>query len=192
MALRPILVAPDPRLKQVSEPVAEVTDEIRRLMDDMLETMYEAPGIGLAAIQVGVAKRVIVMDLGKPGDDEDEGAPKSDKDKKDKKAEREPRFFVNPEIVWASDDLVLCEEGCLSVPDLYEEVERPAQVRVRFLDYDGKQQEIDCDGMLAVCIQHEMDHLEGILFIDHLSRLKREMMLKKLAKARKGAERESA
>jgi len=161
-------------------------------MDDMLETMYEAPGIGLAAIQVGVAKRVIVMDLGKPGDDEDEGAPKSDKDKKDKKAEREPRFFVNPEIVWASDDLVLCEEGCLSVPDLYEEVERPAQVRVRFLDYDGKQQEIDCDGMLAVCIQHEMDHLEGILFIDHLSRLKREMMLKKLAKARKGAERESA
>jgi peptide deformylase len=192
MALRPILVAPDPRLKQVSEPVAEVTDEIRRLMDDMLETMYEAPGIGLAAIQIGVPKRVIVMDLGKPDDDEDEGAPKSDKDKKDKKVEREPRFFVNPEIVWASDDLVLCEEGCLSVPDLYEEVERPAQVRVRFLDYHGKQQEIDCDGMLAVCIQHEMDHLEGILFIDHLSRLKREMMLKKLAKARKGAERESA
>jgi peptide deformylase len=192
MALLPILVAPDPRLKQVSEPVAEVTDEIRRLMDDMLETMYEAPGIGLAAIQVGVAKRVIVMDLGKPDDDEDEGAPKSDKDAKDKKVERDPRFFVNPEIVWASDDLVLCEEGCLSVPDLYEEVERPAQVRVRFLDYDGKSQEIDCDGMLAVCIQHEMDHLEGILFIDHLSRLKREMMLKKLAKARKGAEREDA
>jgi peptide deformylase len=192
MALLPILVAPDPRLKQVSEPVAEVTDEIRRLMDDMLETMYEAPGIGLAAIQVGVAKRVIVMDLGKPDDDEDEGAPKSDKDTKDKKVEREPRYFVNPEIVWASDDLVLCEEGCLSVPDLYEEVERPAQVRVRFLDYDGKSQEIECDGMLAVCIQHEMDHLEGILFIDHLSRLKRDMMLKKLAKARKGAEREDA
>jgi peptide deformylase len=192
MALLPILVAPDPILKQVSEPVAEVTDEIRRLMDDMLETMYEAPGIGLAAIQVGVAKRVIVMDLGKPDDDEDEGAPKGDQDKKEKKVERDPRFFVNPEIVWASDDLVLCEEGCLSVPDLYEEVERPAQVRVRFLDYDGKSQEIDCDGMLAVCIQHEMDHLEGILFIDHLSRLKREMMLKKLAKARKGAEREDA
>lgn len=192
MALLPILVAPDARLKQVSEPVAEVTDEIRRLMDDMLETMYEAPGIGLAAIQVGVAKRVIVMDLGKPGDDDEEGAPKGDQDKKDKKVERDPRFFVNPEIVWASDDLVLCEEGCLSVPDLYEEVERPAQVRVRFLDYDGKSQEIDCDGMLAVCIQHEMDHLEGILFIDHLSRLKREMMLKKLAKARKGAEREDA
>ena len=190
MALRPILVAPDPRLKQVSEPVAEVTDEIRRLMDDMLETMYEAPGIGLAAIQIGVPKRVIVMDLGKPLSEEEEAAAKVKGEKV--VPEREPRYFVNPEIVWASDDFVLCEEGCLSVPDLYEEVERPAQVRVRFLDYHGKQQEIDCDGMLAVCIQHEMDHLEGILFIDHLSRLKREMMLKKLAKARKGAERESA
>lgn len=158
-------------------------------MDDMLETMYEAPGIGLAAVQIGVPKRVIVMDLGKPVDD-DEGAPRDEKSKK--KPEPDPRYFVNPEIVWASDDLVLCEEGCLSVPDLYEEVERPAQVRVRFLDYHGEQQELDCDGMLAVCIQHEMDHLQGILFIDHLSRLKREMMLKKLAKARKGAERENA
>jgi peptide deformylase len=191
MALRPILIAPDPRLKQVSEPVAAVTDDTRRLMDDMLETMYAAPGIGLAAIQVGVAKRVIVIDIGKPKAGEDGEGEDKGEDKKEKR-EPDPRFFVNPEIVWASDDLVSCEEGCLSVPDLYEEVERPARVRVRFLDYDGAQQEIDCEGMLAVCIQHEMDHLEGILFIDHLSRLKREMMLKKLAKARRSAERESA
>jgi len=188
MALRPILVAPDPRLKEVSEPVSEVTDETRRFMDDMLETMYAAPGIGLAAIQVGVAKRVIVIDLGKPIEDDGETAGPDDK----KKTEPDPMYFVNPEIVWASDDLVLCEEGCLSVPDLYEEVERPSRVRVRFVDYHGKSQEIDCEGMLAVCIQHEMDHLQGILFIDHLSRLKRDMMLKKLAKARKSAERETA
>ncbi len=188
MALRPILVAPDPRLKEVSEPVSEVTDETRRLMDDMLETMYAAPGIGLAAIQIGVAQRVIVIDLGKPAEDDDGEAKPDDK----KKTEPDPMYFVNPEIVWASDDLVLCEEGCLSVPDLYEEVERPSRVRVRFIDYHGKRQEIDCDGMLAVCIQHEMDHLQGILFIDHLSRLKRDMMLKKLAKARKSAERETA
>jgi peptide deformylase len=191
MALRPILIAPDARLKEVSEPVSEVTDETRALMDDMLETMYAAPGIGLAAIQVGVAKRVIVIDIGKPKASGGEGEPDESKRKKEEK-EPDPRYFVNPEIVWASDDLVVCEEGCLSVPDLYEEVERPAQVRVRFLDYHGTQQEIDCDGMLAVCIQHEMDHLEGVLFIDHLSRLKREMMLKKLVKARKSAERETA
>jgi peptide deformylase len=188
MALRPILVAPDPRLKQVSEPVAQVTDETRRLMDDMLETMYAAPGIGLAAIQIGVAQRVIVIDIGKPKEEADEaGAPEEKK-----QTDPDPMYFVNPEIVWSSDDLVVCEEGCLSVPDLYEEVERPSRVRVRFIDYYGKSQEIDCEGMLAVCIQHEMDHLEGILFIDHLSRLKRDMMLKKLAKARKGAERETA
>jgi peptide deformylase len=191
MALRPILIAPDPRLKQVSEPVAAVTDDIRRLMDDMLETMYAAPGIGLAAIQVGVAKRVIVIDIGKPKAGEEGEVEEAGEGKKQKR-EPDPRFFINPEIVWASDDLVSCEEGCLSVPDLYEEVERPARVRVRFLDYHGAEQEIDCEGMLAVCIQHEMDHLEGILFIDHLSRLKREMMLKKLAKARRSAERESA
>ncbi|MFM9865071.1 MAG: peptide deformylase [Micropepsaceae bacterium] len=180
MALRPILIAPDPRLKQVSLPVASVTAETRRLMDDMLETMYAAPGIGLAAIQIGEAQRIIVIDVGKdkPGADEGDDAEKKEKDP-------DPMFFVNPEIVWASDEKVMCEEGCLSVPDLYEEVERPARVRVRFVDYQGRPQEIDCEGMLAVCIQHEMDHLEGVLFIDHLSRLKREMMLKKLAKARK-------
>jgi peptide deformylase len=143
--------------------------------------MYAAPGIGLAAIQVGVPQRVIVIDLGKPKPGAEGEAEEGKKVEKDP----DPQYFVNPEIVWASDDLVVCEEGCLSVPDLYEEVERPAQVRVKFLDYHGKQQELDCEGMLAVCIQHEMDHLEGVLFIDHLSRLKREIMLKKLAKARK-------
>ena len=181
MAKRPILVAPDSVLKQVSQPVAEVTDELRRLMDDMLETMYAAPGIGLAAIQIGVAKRIIVIDVGKDKPGADDG---DDEDKK-KEKDPDPMYFVNPEIVWASDEKVMCEEGCLSVPDLYEEVERPARVKVRYLDYHGKQREIDCAGMLAVCIQHEMDHLEGVLFIDHLSRLKREMMLKKLVKARK-------
>jgi peptide deformylase len=181
MSLRTILIAPDPRLKQVSLPVAVVTDESRRLMDDMLETMYAAPGIGLAAIQIGEAKRIIVIDIGKPKAEAEE----SDDEEKRKERDPDPMFFVNPEIVWASDDKVLCEEGCLSVPDLYEEVERPSRVKVRYVDYHGKNQEIDCEGMLAVCIQHEMDHLEGVLFIDHLSRLKREMMLKKLAKARK-------
>ena len=199
MALRPILIAPDPRLKDVSLPVAEVTDEIRALLDDMLETMYAAPGIGLAAIQVGVAKRVIVMDLGKrsavDGEDDSDGDGDDDEDEeaeeKEKKLEPDPLYFVNPEIVWASDEFVVCEEGCLSVPDLYEEVERPARVKVRYLDYEGRPQEIDATGMLAVCIQHEMDHLEGTLFIDHLSRLKREMMLRKLAKARKASTREA-
>ncbi len=188
MALLPIIVAPDPFLKQVSEPVAKVTDDIRRLMDDMLETMYEAPGIGLAAVQIGVAKRVIVIDLGKPktGDDEDA------EPEKDTRIERRPMYFVNPEIVWASDEYVVCEEGCLSVPELYDDVERPGRVKVRYLDYHGAAQEIDAEGMLAVCIQHEMDHLEGVLFIDHLSRLKRSMMLKKLAKSRKSSVREPA
>jgi len=176
MALRTIITAPDPRLKLVSDPLSEVDDSTRRLMDDMLETMYEAPGIGLAAVQIGVPKRVIVMDLAK----EKDGEP------------HKPMFFVNPKLVWASTELAICEEGCLSVPDLYEEVERPAKVKVSYLDYHGKEQQIDCEGMLAVCLQHEMDHLQGTLFIDHLSRLKREIMLKKLIKARKNAEREVA
>lgn len=162
-----IIVAPDPRLKVISEPVSAVTDETRRLMDDMLQTMYDAPGIGLAAVQVGVPKRIIVIDLAK------DGAP------------REPRYFVNPEIVWKSDELAFFEEGCLSVPDLYEDVERPARIRVKYLGYDGTAREDEFDGMMAVCLQHEMDHLEGILFIDHLSKLKRDLMIKKLLKARK-------
>ena len=171
-------------MKQVSLPVAEVTDDLRRLMDDMLETMYAAPGIGLAAIQVGVAKRILVIDIGKPKAGADDAAADGEKPK-DK--DPDPMYFVNPEIVWASEEIAVCEEGCLSVPDLYEDVERPARVRVKYIDYHGKSRELEADGMLAVCLQHEMDHLEGVLFIDHLSRLKREMMLKKLAKARKGA-----
>jgi peptide deformylase len=170
MAILQILTAPDPRLKEVSAPVDIVGDAVRKLMDDMLETMYAAPGIGLAAIQVGIAKRIIVMDLAP------EGAPPG------------PRFYVNPERVWAAEETKLSEEGCLSVPDMYEMVERPDQARVTYLDYDGKRQEILADGMLAVCLQHEMDHLEGILFIDHLSRLKRDMILRKLAKAKRMAE----
>lgn len=167
MAIREIITAPDPRLKQVSKPVERVDDDLRALMDDMLETMYAAPGIGLAAIQIGVPKQVIVMDLAR------EGEPPA------------PRYFVNPEIIATSDDVAVYEEGCLSVPEMYEDVERPASCRVRFLDYQGEIRELDCEGLLATCIQHEMDHLKGVLFIDHLSRVKRAMMLKKLTKAKK-------
>ena len=169
MALRDILVVPDPTLKLVSKPVDVVDDALRALMDDMLETMYAAPGIGLAAIQVGVPKRVIVMDIARPEED------------------RAPRFFVNPEILWASEETLPYEEGCLSVPEIYDEVERPARVKLRYLDYHGKQIEEDAEGLFAVCIQHEMDHLEGVLFIDHLSRLKREQAIKKVKKQAKAA-----
>ena len=167
MALLPIVEVPDPRLRQISSPVEKVDDELRALIKDMFETMYAAPGIGLAAIQVGVPKRVIVMDIAGPEE------PKA------------PRYFVNPEIIWASEDTAPYEEGCLSVPDQYAEVERPDRVRACWLDEKGKSHEEEIEGLLAVCLQHEMDHLEGVLFIDHLSRLKREMVLKKLAKQRK-------
>jgi peptide deformylase len=167
MSILTILVAPDPRLKTISEAVVQVDDALRTLMDDMLETMYDAPGIGLAAVQVGVPKRVIVMDLAK--DDE----------------EPAPICFVNPEIVWISDEEQPYEEGCLSVPDFYEEVSRPNQAHVKYLDYDGTEQLLKADDLMATCIQHEMDHLEGILFIDYLSRLKRNMIVKKLNKAKK-------
>jgi len=166
MALREILVVPHPVLKQVSKPVAQVTDETRVLMDDMLETMYAAPGIGLAAIQIGVPLQIITMDLARPEED------------------KQPRFFINPEIVWASEETAPYEEGCLSVPDIYDEVERPAQVKIRYLDYNGQPVEEDAEGLFAVCIQHEMDHLQGVLFIDHLSRLKREQAIKKVKKAK--------
>jgi peptide deformylase len=175
MAIRSILVAPDARLKQKSKPIeGPVTDAHRTLMDDMLETMYDAPGIGLAAIQIGEPVRIIVMDLSR---DEE---PKA------------PRYFVNPEILWRSEELFTYEEGCLSVPDIYDDVERPARVKLRYLDYSGKLIEEDAEGLYAVCIQHEMDHLEGVLFIDHLSRLKREKALSKLKKARKDAEEQKA
>jgi len=172
MAILPIIETPDPRLRLVSEPVTVVDDALRQLIDDMFETMYDAPGIGLAAIQVGVPKRVLVIDLQEP--DEETGEPV-----------RNPRVFINPELFDPSEDSNVYNEGCLSVPDQYAEVVRPIEVRARWLDRDGVAQEEALDGLLATCLQHEMDHLEGILFIDHLSRMKRDMVLKKLEKARR-------
>jgi len=169
MALREILVVPNPVLKQVSQPVEKVDDELRALMDDMLETMYDAPGIGLAAIQIGVPKRVIVMDLAGPDE------------------EKAPRYFVNPEILWRSEDTAPYEEGCLSIPEIYDEVERPARVKLKYLNYQGEEVIEDADGLFAVCIQHEMDHLEGVLFIDHLSRLKRDRAVAKVKKQARAA-----
>lgn len=167
MTVRPILTAPDPRLKAICEPVTKVDDEIRKLIDDMADSMYEADGIGLAAVQIGVPKRVIVMDLDQ------------------KSGKRNPRAFVNPKILWASDEMAVFEEGCLSVPEIWEDVERPARIKAEYLDRDGKLQTLEADGMLATCLQHEMDHLEGVLFIDHLSKLKRSMALRKLQKAKR-------
>ncbi len=174
MALLPIYETPDPVLRQISSPVEQVDDALRALIDDMFDTMYAAPGIGLAAIQVGVPRRLLVIDLQEP--EEEEGEPV-----------RDPRVFINPEILETSETTQPYQEGCLSVPDQYAEVDRPDRIRARWLDENGKQYEEEIEGMLAVCLQHEMDHLEGILFIDHLSRLKREMILRKIAKARKQA-----
>ena len=174
MALLPILETPDPRLRTVSKPVETFDADLQSLIDDMFETMYAAPGIGLAAIQVGVPKRLLVIDLQEQQDEE--GKPV-----------KEPRVFINPEVLETSDDLQVYQEGCLSIPDQYADVERPAVIRARWQDRDGKVHEEQLDGLLAVCLQHEMDHLEGILFIDHLSRLKRDMVLKKLMKARQKA-----
>ncbi len=171
MAIRPILTAPDPRLKVVSRPVETVDDDLRRLMRDMLDTMYAAPGVGLAAIQVGEPLRVIVIDV-------------SDDDEK-----QDPLYLVNPEILSASEEMRVYEEGCLSLPEQFAEVERPARVHVRYLDYDGAERELHAEGLLATCIQHEMDHLEGILFVDHLSALKRKMILRRLLKARKSGQK---
>lgn len=162
-----IISAPDPFLRIISKPVEKVDESLQKLMNDMVETMYGAFGVGLAAVQVGVAKRVIVMDLAL----EDE--PK------------DPQFFINPEITWTSDEMGVYEEGCLSVPEQYADVERPAKCKFKYLDYDGKAHEVEANGMLATCIQHEMDHLNGILFIDHISALKRRMILKKLTKAQR-------
>ena len=175
MALLRIYETPDPMLRQISTPVETVDDGMRALIADMFDTMYEAPGIGLAAVQVGVAKRLLVMDLQEPSDPEDENSPPI----------RKPRVFINPEIVSHSDREVPYTEGCLSVPDQYAEVMRPDRIRARWLDENGAAHEEVLDGLLAICLQHEMDHLEGVLFIDHLSKLKRDMVLKKLAKARK-------
>jgi peptide deformylase len=174
MALLPILEVPDPRLRQISTPLEEVTDETRQLIADMFETMYAAPGIGLAAVQVGVPKRLLVIDLQEP--EVEGGDPVPD-----------PRVFINPELYEHSDRDVPYNEGCLSVPEQYAEVDRPDRIRARWLDERGAAHEEDIEGVLAVCLQHEMDHLQGILFIDHLSRLKREMILRKIAKQRKAA-----
>ena len=167
MAIRPILTVPDPILKEVSKPVAEVTDETRALMDDMLETMYAAPGIGLAAVQIGVPINVIVMDLAREGEDP------------------QPKYYVNPEILEDVEELQPYEEGCLSIPDVFDTVERPERVKLTYLDYNGQRVTEWAEGLYAVCIQHEMDHLKGVVFIDHLSRLKRARAIKKVQKAEK-------
>jgi len=165
MTIKPLIILPDPLLREKSKPVEQVDAEIVRLADDMLETMYDAPGIGLAAIQIGVPRRMLVIDISR----EDE--------------ERKPVVFINPEILKVSDDVSTYEEGCLSIPDYYAEVERPAALTVEYIDRDGKKQTVQADGLLATCLQHEIDHLNGVLFIDHISRLKRDMVIKKFTKA---------
>lgn len=167
MAVREIVKLPNPILRQVSEPVAEVTDDVRAVMDDMLDTMYDAPGIGLAAVQVGIPRRLVVIDLAK------EGEPK------------QPLILVNPEITWASEEQSEYEEGCLSIPDFFDMVSRPKEVDLRFLDRQGEGREMRCSGVLATCVQHEIDHLNGVLFIDYLSKLKRDRVVKRFVKAQK-------
>ena len=166
MTIKPLIILPDPVLRQVSSPIAQVDDAVRRLSEDMLETMYDAPGIGLAAIQIGVAKRMLVIDLHKEGE------------------EKQPQIFINPEVLSVSDERSAYEEGCLSIPDYYAEVERPAKITVKYVDIAGKEQLLETEGLLATCLQHEIDHLNGVLFIDHISRLKREMVIKKFTKAK--------
>jgi len=172
MALRDIIILPDKRLRSASKPVTKIDANIRELVNDMFETMYKAPGIGLAAIQVGVPARVVVMDLSK------------------REAEAEPKVFINPQIIWSSEEISTYEEGCLSIPDIHEDVERPARVKVKYLDLEGNPHEDDADGLFATCIQHEIDHLDGVLFIDHISKLKRDRIVKKFTKAAKRAEKE--
>jgi peptide deformylase len=170
MALRDIIILPDKRLRLVSAPVKAIDKEVKALVADMFATMYDAPGIGLAAIQVAVPMRVVTMDLSK------------------KEGPQEPRVFINPEILWTSEEKSLYEEGCLSIPEFYADVERPAKVRVRYRDLEGKEDEIEADGLLATCLQHEIDHLNGVLFIDHISRLKRSRVVKKFEKVAKQAD----
>lgn len=167
MSKRKIIIEPDPILREKSSPLEKVDNELRKLMDDMLETMYSAPGIGLAAVQVGILKRLIVIDISK----EDE--------------KKNPIFFVNPEIIYQSSKMSTYEEGCLSLPGFYAEVERPTECHINYLDYNGKRKKLEADGLLATCIQHEVDHLNGVLFIDHISKLKRDMIIKKLRKNKK-------
>ena len=184
MAILDIIETPDPRLRVISRPVETVTDAPRALIADMFETMYDAPGIGLAAIQVGVPERILVIDLQRPADP-DAPEPESEEDARKIKWIRDPQVFINPVITWASDEVSVYNEGCLSVPEMYADVDRPVQVRATWIDADGVAHDEALDGLMATCLQHEMDHLEGVLFIDHLSKLKRGMLLKKLEKARK-------
>jgi peptide deformylase len=167
MSIRPLVILPDSKLRLVSEPVKEITDEIRQLADDMLETMYDAPGVGLAAIQIGVPVRMVTMDVSKSED------------------ERQPMVLINPEVLWASEEKRTYEEGCLSIPEYYEEVERPDRVRFRYMNLQGETIEQDAEGLMATCVQHEIDHLNGVLFIDYLSKLKRDRVMTKFKKAAK-------
>lgn len=164
MAILPIVTVPDPLLKKISKPVTKVDDKLRAFMDDMLETMYAAPGIGLAAVQVGKLWRILVIDIAPDGE------------------EPNPMYFVNPEIIWTSDDIAIYNEGCLSIPEQYADIERPAECKVRYMDYNGEEQEIHATGLLATCVQHEMDHLNGIVFIDYLSKIKRGIYVRKVKK----------
>jgi peptide deformylase len=191
MSVREIIHLPDPVLREVSKPVERIDEPLLRLLDDMLETMYDAPGIGLAGIQIGVPLRIVTVDIGDP-EAEAEGDAQEAEDgdettvegrrKARKNMRPNPIFLINPRILTSSDERSVYEEGCLSIPEYYAEVERPAQVKVSYLDRDGKEQVIDADGLMATCLQHEIDHLDGKLFIDHLSRLKREMVVKKFTK----------
>jgi peptide deformylase len=167
MTIKPLVILPDPKLRLISEPVKEITDDIRRLADEMLETMYDAPGVGLAAIQIGVPLRMVTMDVSKT------------------EGEREPMVLINPEILWASEETRVYEEGCLSIPEYYEEVERPDRVRFRYMNLTGEVIEQEAEDLMATCVQHEIDHLNGVLFIDHLSKLKRDRVLTKFKKAAK-------
>ena len=167
MSIRPLIILPDPQLRLKSAPIERVDADLLQLADDMLETMYDAPGIGLAAIQIAVPRRLVVIDTSKEED------------------AREPRVFINPRIVWSSDERSVYEEGCLSIPEYYAEVERPARVRVAYVNREGKPEEVEADGLLATCLQHEIDHLDGVLFVDHISKLKREMVIRRFTKAAK-------
>lgn len=180
MAVLEILEIPDPRLRDVAQPIPEVNDEVRALAADMLETMYAAHGIGLAATQLGITRRILVIDL-------QERVSEGEEAEGEGKQARNPHVVINPELLWVSDELAVYNEGCLSIPEQYAEVERPARCRVRWLDEKGESHEEELDGLMATCMQHEIDHLDGILFIDHISRLKRNMIVKKLDKMRKKA-----
>ncbi len=181
MSIKPIILIPDPILRVHSKPVEQVDDQLRGFLDDMLDTMYDAPGIGLAAIQVGEPLRVVTVDVSPKA----ENGQENDDAAEDIEPAKNPIFLINPEIVWQSDETSVYEEGCLSIPEYYADVERPESCRVKFVDREGKQQELEASGILATCIQHEVDHLDGVLFVDHISKLKRDMVIKKFTKSAK-------